>query len=223
MARVCPVTMIFIPCHKGYSHRPDEYASSAAITMPGSAHAGCDPGRAGIRMNRRATDGPRTHARSPHPPRARRSRWPSAPGLPEPPDTGTAAGRPDFGILVVSCLLAGEWARSPTLGLILPGNILGLFILLACCWERARCPCVGSSPRRACCCGCCRCCSCRSSSLRCATGPSGPCKAARCVRRGRPRTGPFVGLVTGHLAQWLLEKVRRPANKAGTPDRGSHP
>ena len=31
MARVCPVTMIFIPCHKGYSHRPDEYASPAAI------------------------------------------------------------------------------------------------------------------------------------------------------------------------------------------------
>ena len=31
MARVCPVTMIFIPCHNGYSHRPDEYASPAAI------------------------------------------------------------------------------------------------------------------------------------------------------------------------------------------------
>ncbi len=32
MARVCPVTMIFIPCHKGYSHRPDEYAAPGAIT-----------------------------------------------------------------------------------------------------------------------------------------------------------------------------------------------
>lgn len=31
MARVCPTTMIFIPCHKGYSHRPDEYSSPQAI------------------------------------------------------------------------------------------------------------------------------------------------------------------------------------------------
>lgn len=31
MARVCPVSMIFIPCHRGYSHRPDEFASSDAI------------------------------------------------------------------------------------------------------------------------------------------------------------------------------------------------
>ncbi len=31
MARLAPVTMIFIPCHKGYSHRPDEFSSSAAI------------------------------------------------------------------------------------------------------------------------------------------------------------------------------------------------
>jgi ureidoglycolate amidohydrolase len=31
MARVCPTTMIFIPCFKGYSHRPDEYSSPAAI------------------------------------------------------------------------------------------------------------------------------------------------------------------------------------------------
>ena len=31
MAQVCPVTMIFIPCHLGYSHRPDEYASPEAI------------------------------------------------------------------------------------------------------------------------------------------------------------------------------------------------
>jgi hypothetical protein len=27
MAQVCPTTMIFIPCYKGYSHRPDEYSS----------------------------------------------------------------------------------------------------------------------------------------------------------------------------------------------------
>ena len=31
MARLAPVTMIFIPCHKGYSHRPDEYSSPDAI------------------------------------------------------------------------------------------------------------------------------------------------------------------------------------------------
>ncbi len=31
MARLCPVSMIFIPCYKGYSHRPDEFASSADI------------------------------------------------------------------------------------------------------------------------------------------------------------------------------------------------
>lgn len=31
MARVCPTGMIFIPCDKGYSHRPDEYASPQAI------------------------------------------------------------------------------------------------------------------------------------------------------------------------------------------------
>ena len=31
MARVCPVTMIFIPCRGGVSHRPDEYASPEAI------------------------------------------------------------------------------------------------------------------------------------------------------------------------------------------------
>lgn len=28
MAQLCPTTMIFIPCFKGYSHRPDEYASA---------------------------------------------------------------------------------------------------------------------------------------------------------------------------------------------------
>lgn len=32
MARVCPTTMIFIPCLKGYSHRPEEYSSPAQIT-----------------------------------------------------------------------------------------------------------------------------------------------------------------------------------------------
>jgi N-carbamoyl-L-amino-acid hydrolase len=31
MALVCPVGMIFIPCRDGVSHRPDEYASPAAI------------------------------------------------------------------------------------------------------------------------------------------------------------------------------------------------
>jgi ureidoglycolate amidohydrolase len=31
MARVCPTTMIFIPCYKGYSHRPDEFSSPAQI------------------------------------------------------------------------------------------------------------------------------------------------------------------------------------------------
>lgn len=31
MAQICPTTMIFIPCHKGYSHRPDEYSSPEQI------------------------------------------------------------------------------------------------------------------------------------------------------------------------------------------------
>ncbi|MBK1881282.1 M20 family metallo-hydrolase [Luteolibacter pohnpeiensis] len=31
MARLSPITMIFIPCFKGYSHRPDEYSSPEAI------------------------------------------------------------------------------------------------------------------------------------------------------------------------------------------------
>jgi ureidoglycolate amidohydrolase len=31
MARVCPVTMIFIPCRGGISHRPDEYSSPSQI------------------------------------------------------------------------------------------------------------------------------------------------------------------------------------------------
>lgn len=31
MARLCPTSMIFIPCHNGWSHRPDEYSSPEAI------------------------------------------------------------------------------------------------------------------------------------------------------------------------------------------------
>jgi len=31
MAWICPVTMIFIPCRGGISHRPDEYSSPAQI------------------------------------------------------------------------------------------------------------------------------------------------------------------------------------------------
>lgn len=31
MAQICPTTMIFIPCFKGYSHRPDEYSSPKQI------------------------------------------------------------------------------------------------------------------------------------------------------------------------------------------------
>jgi N-carbamoyl-L-amino-acid hydrolase len=31
MARICPVTMVFIPCRGGISHRPDEYSSPAQI------------------------------------------------------------------------------------------------------------------------------------------------------------------------------------------------
>ncbi len=31
MAQVCPTTMIFIPCFKGYSHRPDEFSSPEQI------------------------------------------------------------------------------------------------------------------------------------------------------------------------------------------------
>jgi N-carbamoyl-L-amino-acid hydrolase len=31
MAQLCPTTMIFIPCFKGYSHRPDEFSSPAQI------------------------------------------------------------------------------------------------------------------------------------------------------------------------------------------------
>jgi N-carbamoyl-L-amino-acid hydrolase len=31
MAQICPTTMIFVPCRKGYSHRPDEYSSPEQI------------------------------------------------------------------------------------------------------------------------------------------------------------------------------------------------
>jgi N-carbamoyl-L-amino-acid hydrolase len=31
MARVAPVAMLFIPCRKGVSHRPDEYSSPEQI------------------------------------------------------------------------------------------------------------------------------------------------------------------------------------------------
>ena len=31
IARIAPVAMLFIPCHNGYSHRPDEYASPEDI------------------------------------------------------------------------------------------------------------------------------------------------------------------------------------------------
>jgi N-carbamoyl-L-amino-acid hydrolase len=33
MARIAPIAMIFIPCRNGVSHRPDEYASPADITL----------------------------------------------------------------------------------------------------------------------------------------------------------------------------------------------
>lgn len=57
----------------------------------------------------------------------------SAPGQPEPLAVEPAETRryllPGFGVLV-ACLLAGGWLKR-TFGLILPGNILGLFLLLA--------------------------------------------------------------------------------------------
>lgn len=33
MARICPASMIFIPCFRGYSHRPEELASPEAIAL----------------------------------------------------------------------------------------------------------------------------------------------------------------------------------------------
>jgi len=41
MARICPTTMIFIPCYKGYSHRPDEYSSPEAIDKGVQVLAAC--------------------------------------------------------------------------------------------------------------------------------------------------------------------------------------
>lgn len=41
MARLCPTTMIFIPCFKGYSHRPDEYSSPQAIAKGVAVLAEC--------------------------------------------------------------------------------------------------------------------------------------------------------------------------------------
>ena len=56
-----------------------------------------------------------------------------APGQPDPLAAEPAGTRryllPGFGVLV-ACLLAGNWLKG-ALGLILPGNILGLFLLLA--------------------------------------------------------------------------------------------
>ncbi len=55
-----------------------------------------------------------------------------APSQPEPLETGPAADRrwalPGF-VILVACLLAGEWLKQQC-NLVLPGNILGLFILL---------------------------------------------------------------------------------------------
>jgi ureidoglycolate amidohydrolase len=31
MARLCPISMIFIPCRDGVSHRPDEFSSREDI------------------------------------------------------------------------------------------------------------------------------------------------------------------------------------------------
>jgi N-carbamoyl-L-amino-acid hydrolase len=41
MARICPTTMIFIPCHNGYSPRPDEYSSPEAIAKGVAVLKGC--------------------------------------------------------------------------------------------------------------------------------------------------------------------------------------
>jgi ureidoglycolate amidohydrolase len=39
MSRIGPAAMLFIPCRKGYSHRPDEYASSEHISQGAAALA----------------------------------------------------------------------------------------------------------------------------------------------------------------------------------------
>jgi N-carbamoyl-L-amino-acid hydrolase len=40
VARVCPTTMIFIPCRNGYSHRPEEYSDPAHIAAGARVLAG---------------------------------------------------------------------------------------------------------------------------------------------------------------------------------------
>ncbi len=40
MARVCPTTMIFIPCFRGYSHRPEEYSDPAHVAQGARVLAG---------------------------------------------------------------------------------------------------------------------------------------------------------------------------------------
>ena len=40
MARVCPTTMIFIPCRHGYSHRPEEFSDPAHIAAGARVLAG---------------------------------------------------------------------------------------------------------------------------------------------------------------------------------------
>jgi acetylornithine deacetylase/succinyl-diaminopimelate desuccinylase-like protein len=40
MARICPTTMIFIPCKNGYSHRPEEHSDPAHIAAGARVLAG---------------------------------------------------------------------------------------------------------------------------------------------------------------------------------------
>ena len=40
MARICPTTMIFIPCRRGYSHRPEEFSDPAHIAAGARVLAG---------------------------------------------------------------------------------------------------------------------------------------------------------------------------------------
>jgi N-carbamoyl-L-amino-acid hydrolase len=40
MARICPTTMIFIPCRNGYSHRPEEYSDPAHVAQGARMLAG---------------------------------------------------------------------------------------------------------------------------------------------------------------------------------------
>ena len=40
MARVCPTTMIFIPCLHGFSHRPEEFSEPAHIAQGARVLAG---------------------------------------------------------------------------------------------------------------------------------------------------------------------------------------